>query len=90
MQLTEKLRAEITLSLPKIGTDEVERIVKLTGKSKDTVYREWRKIIGRQKGPTDMEHPVVIALCELAVNRLPLVKANQKKISRFTKQLSAA
>lgn len=90
MQITEKLRTEIALSLPKLGISEAEKIKKETGLSTDTVYREWRKIMGREKGKTMMDHPVVMALAELAISRKEEKKAVDKRISRITKQLSAA
>lgn len=90
MQITEKLRNEIALALPKLGFKEAEKIKTDTGKSTDTVYREWRKIMKSENGKTEMNHPVVMALAELAVRRKEEKKSVDKRISRFTKQLSAA
>ena len=90
MQITEKTRSEIALSLPKLGFEECTRIAKECGCSIDTVYREWRKIRGTQKGAIDMEHPVVLALAELAIVRRKEIKATKKRLSKVMKQLSAA
>jgi hypothetical protein len=90
MQITEEIRNEITLSLPSLGLDEVNRIAKECGCSIDTVYREWRKIKKTEDGPSFLENPVVMALVKLAVKRKRKNKKAIEGAAKIIKQLSAA
>ena len=89
MQITEKDRNDIALSLPSLGKSEVEKIASECGCSTDTVYREWRKIRGLAKGPTHDDNPVVVLLCELAARRKAEAKELRKRLRKSMRQLSA-
>lgn len=90
MQITEKLRSEIALALPKLGLEEANEIARQCGYSNDTVYREWRKIHGRVAGKSLVSNPVVVALAELAAKRTAEAKALDKRLKKSMRQLSAA
>jgi len=90
MQITEKHRNEIAVSLPKLGTHEVNAIAADCHCSTDTVYREWRKIHGRESGIIRTDNPVVISLAELAVARKKEAKLLAKRLRKSMQQLSAA
>ncbi len=90
MQITEKVRHEIVLSLPRLGLKEANEIATACQCSNDTVYREWRKIHGRTSGKSNAENPVVISLIELAARRKAEVKELKKRLRKSMQQLSAA
>jgi hypothetical protein len=90
MQITEKLRTEIALALPNLGFAEATEIAKDCLCSHDTVYREWRKIHGREKGKSLASNPVVVSLAELAAKRKAETKKLTKRMAKSMKQLSAA
>ena len=90
MQMTEKTRSEIVLALPFLGLEEVNKIARECGCSNDTVYLQWRKIRGVASGRIDMQHPVVMAIAELAVQRKKEKKEADKRANKIMKQLSAA
>lgn len=89
MQITEKHRTEIALSLQELGHEEAKRIAEECHCSRDTVYREWRKIHGREAGPIRINNPVVVALAELAAQRKAESQSLNKRMQKSMKQLSA-
>jgi transposase-like protein len=90
MQISESTRAEILLYLPSIGLNEANRIARECECSNDTVYREWRKLRGVEKGKSNMDNPVVLAIAELAITRKKEAKETNKRVNRIMKQLSQA
>lgn len=89
MQITEKLRNEIALALPKLGLEEANNIARECNCSNDTVYREWRKIHGRVAGKSLASNLVVIALAELAAKRSTEARLLEKRLKKSMQQLSA-
>lgn len=88
MQITEKLRQEIALSLPRLGLTEAHQIATECMCSIDTVYREWRKVHGRTPGKSLANNPVVISLTELAVKRRAKQQKLDKRMQKSMQQLS--
>lgn len=87
MQVTEKLRNEIALSIPKLTLEQADKIAAKTGLSVDTVYRTLRIIRGRESGTPNED--VLLALGELAIQFQKSIRGKHKRLAKIQKQLSA-
>ncbi len=85
MQITEKLRNEILLSLPKLSVKDADKIAADCNMSRDTVYRQYRNL--KIKETVD-DNDVIIALLELAVANKPTIVKNHNRGRALVKQLS--
>jgi len=85
MQITEKLRNEILLSLPKLSVKDADQIATDCNISRDTVYRQYRKL----KTSAEVTETVVIfALLELAAANKEVMVNKHKRARQLVKQLS--
>ena len=85
MQITEKLRNEILLSLPKLSVKDADKIAADIGISRDTVYRQFRKLRNKE---TVYENAVILALMELAAANKVTIVNRHKRVRVLEKQLS--
>jgi len=86
MQITAKLREEILFALPKLAVKQAEKIAKKCNVSKDTVYRQYRRL--RISENPMLDNPVIIAIGELAASRIDDAKKSHDRAKAIEKQFS--
>lgn len=86
MQLTEKHRSNILLSLPELSEKEADKIAAINGVSTMTVYRWWKRL-----KTEDVEcNNITLAIAELAASKKKEAKKKKAREQRIMKQFSAA